>query len=480
MKKMIKLILCALVAAALLLPCAAAESPSDDVSGFNPFDPEGSAGVAGGELSPVAPAATPQAEGTPFVQDSATSMADPFGSNAGNAGGTVSAVPTPLPAINSGNNPFDSAAPAIPVPAQQVSKTMFVTASTVKITNRAESKARRLVTVSFGEQLAMTALQGDWAQVQTSKGLKGYCPISALSETDPNTMNKQMYAQMNSVVIHTTPSTKSGRVRILKKGDTVTMTAITSDGQWARVTDGSKFGFVPTMYLDDAPSAEGTPVWCNMGATELMVNPDAWVQVGTLSFGQPVHLVGYVANNTIAKVRNEKGAVAYCDINALTTADPATLSTPVYAQASGRVMCSDTGSSPNYYNINKNVRMTLLGVDPSGNWALVKQGKRKVYIPFVFLGNERPNRNFKVVVSNQDAPLYQSAKSGAAILGTLPMGTRLNLMGGEHNLMKVSTISDGTVQAVVGYIDMRFVYSETQVNTAVVNDNSDIASGFFQ
>ena len=215
----------------------------------------------------------------------------------------------------------------------------------------------------------------------------------------------------------------------LKKGDTITVVAITSDGRWCRVTDGVKNGFVPTVYLDDAPQATGTPVWCVAGSTAIIVNPDSWIEISKLSFGQEVFLVGYTSNNTVAKIRTAKGYVAYCDASALSTANPATLTTPVYAQVTGRILSSSTAEKARHYHINKNNRLTLLGIDSSQYWALVKQGRRKLYVPYIFVGTSRPGKNYKVVVTNQDAPMYQGPQANSAVLATLPMGTRLYLTG---------------------------------------------------
>ena len=478
--KWLKMIAWALLAG-MLATGALAESknPSDNVSGYNPFDPVSSEETD--SIPPTLPPVTAQPNATPLP------MTDPFG-----AGGTgTSAQPAPtamvpevaagtslLDPFGTGGSPLPGSAPAVPTAA-----VMYVTATSTRVRTRPAEKSGTVITLYFGDQVNVSATQGEWAQAQTTNGRSGYVALADISQVNPNTLNKQMYAQLAQVVVHRSPSTKSGRVRVLRRGDTVTLTAYTSDGKWARVTDGTKSGFVPSIYLDDAPQADGTPVWCSVGSTEVMVNPDGWTQITTLSYGQQAWLVGYTANNTVAKIRNGKGYVAYCDVNALTTADPATLSTPVYAQATGRVLSDGTGDNARHFNVNKGAKLTLLGIDPSSNWALVKQGKRKLYIPYVFLGTERIGRNYKVVISNQDAPLYQSAKADAAILGTLPMGTRLNLLGGDGFTARVATISDGTTQAVTGYISTRFLRPETPLNTtptAATPDTSDIAAGFFQ
>lgn len=499
--KAIKRFLCAAMAAALLMPAALGE-PSDDVSGYNPFDGSYI------EASPTASPVLSTNSGNPFVESntantgtqltaddlfgnnstfdtgaaSTNTASDPFGLNDDSTGATndpfgvggdstgavndpfgVAATPQPTATAKpvstvSGYNPFAAnTETAVVIPTNEV---MYVTESSVKLRGKAVENARVIGTVYFGQQLTVTGTQGDWAQVQNTNGATGYCLLSALSNANPNTMNKLMYVQVASAPLYRAPSQKMGRYRNVKKGDTVTMVAITSDGLWSRVTDGTNYGFIPTIYLDDTPSAQGTQVWCMSGSTAVMVNPEAWIQITTLSFGQSAFLVGYTSNNTVAKIRSAKGYVAYCDASALTTADPATLNTRVYVQATGKVLRTAIGGNGKLLNVNKNNQFILLGVDNSQQWALVRQGKTKRYIPYVFIGADRQGQNYRVVVTNQDAALYNSASATSGLLGTLPIGTRVNLIGGTGDFAQVATISDGVTPATTGYVELQYLRGE--------------------
>lgn len=368
----------------------------------------------------------------------------------------VTATPTPAPATVSGYNPFDNAQeqPMQAVPAGTV---MFVSASSTKLRATAADNGRVMSTAYFGQQLSVSATQGQWAQVTSANGKTAYCLLNDLTNTDPNTMSKQMYAQLNVTPLYKAPNQKTGRYRNLKKGDIVTQTAITSDGLWARVTDGTNTGFIPSIYLDDTPSAEGTPVWCMAGNTAVMVNPESWITITSLSFGQQCYLVGYVYDNTVAKIRSGKGYVAYCDASALTTADPATMNTPVYVQATGQLLGTTTGTNSKLMRVNKNSQLMLLGVDQSQVWALVRRGNRKLYIPYIYVSTERAGNNNRTVAVNQDVPLYSSASTDSNVLGTLPMGTRINLLGGDVNYAQVATVTDGLSQPVTGYVPVSYL-----------------------
>ncbi len=471
----------------LLIPVGIAEPGEDtDLGGYNPFasgDTDSAAATDGAAASTnlfesdgasatgavAEPVIGTSQNADPLANNAASVVNDPFG-----VGGSVTtaapvvndpfgvgtaATPAPVQPTETigGYNPFDAtAAPA----AVQTNTVMYVAAASARLYKKADEKSRRMGVLNFGDQVTVTATQGDWAQVSSAKGTKAFCKLSDLSAANPNVMNKAMYAQLARVPVYRKPAKRSGRVKNLKKGDTITAVAITSDGLWYRVTDGAKYGFVPTVYLDDAPQATGTPVWCASGSTAVMVNPDSWIEIGKLSFGQEVFLVGYTSNNTVAKIRTSKGYVAYCDASALSTANPATLTTPVYAQVSGKILSSSTADNARHYHINKNNRLTLLGIDNSQFWALVKQGRRKLYVPYIFVGTSRPGKNYKVVVTNQDAPMYQGPQANSAVLATLPMGTRLYLTGIGASGAKVTTVSDGVTQAVNGYVPLQYLRSE--------------------
>ena len=426
------------------------EDPAAQADTYNPFVDAANSATPNPGATPIPDAAAPASGAT----DSAAFSFD-TGSQAQEGANLFANTPAPVTTANpgigstavSGYNPFDpNSAPQAAVPTAMI---MFVSASTVKIRRSANDNAGVLATAAFGQQLSVTATQGEWAQIANVKGRAGYCQLSALTSTDPNTMAKTMYAQLKRVPFYRMPARNAGKLRWLSQGDTVTVTAISSDGLWSRATDGSNYGFIPTIYLDDAPSAQGTPMWCADGATAVLVNPENWTEITKLSFGQPVAVVGYVSNNTIAKIRSGKGYVAYCAAGALTAADPATMNTPVYTQVGGKLLFSSADSNSKARQIGKNVRMTLLGVDSSQYWALVKFNGRKYYTPYVLVGQTRLGTANRVVVTMQETPLYRSATES---MGALQANTRLYLTGFSGTAAQVSTIPDGVTAVSSGFV----------------------------
>jgi len=479
--------LCALLAAALLLtaaPFAMAESgnpfeePAADTG--SPFDAPAAADSANlfedtgtsqpaGDIfgiasTPVpvatqapAPTATIDAAAlfnldTPAPAIGSSANADPFAGATASSDPFASGLATSIP----GYNPFD---PDSQPPQQAVAanSAMFVTASTTKIRRRADDYGRVIMTVPFGTQLTVSGTQEEWAAVTSPTGKSGYCLLADLSASDPNTLSKAMYVQTKRVSMNRMPVQRSRRYRWLNQGDTVTMTAISSDGLWARVSDGANYGFVPTIALDDMPAGQSTPMWCADASTPVLVNPDSWKQIGSLSLGQSVGLVGYIENNTIAKVRSASGYVAYCAASALSATDPASMNTPVYTQVSGRILYRSASEEARTANIGKNARLTLLGVDSSQYWALVKYGRRKFYVPYVLVGPSRLGKGSRTVVTTQDVQLYRNNNE---VIATLPTGTRLYLTAAQGSTARVATIADGVNPSQTGFVALQSIRGE--------------------
>ena len=388
---------------------------------------------------------------------SADTGANPFGTDAASVPGSSEAGPAIGTSSIPGYNPFDpNSTPSVET-AVPTSMAMFVTASTVRIRRQPDETSGTLMTVAFGQQIQVTATQGEWAQIANVKNRTGYCQLKDLSSTDPNTMAKQMYAQFNRLPVYRTPSRRSGKLKWLKQGDVITVTAITSDGIWYRVTDGSKYGFVPTIYLDEAQASQGTPMWCAEAATAVLVNPDNWTEISKLSLGQQVSVVGYVENNTIAKIRSAKGYVAYCSASALSNANPATMNTPVYTQVSGRILFRNADLNGKSVGVGKNARLTLLGLDTTQFWALVKYNGRKYYTPYVLLGPARLGKGYRTVVTTQDTSLYRSATD---VAGTIAANTRLYLTGFSGTAAQVATVTDGTTPQSQGFVQLTDIRAE--------------------
>ena len=369
---------------------------------------------------------------------------------------TPGPVVTPAPVDPAIADPFGiesrGAEPEAAAPIGDISpgSQVYVSIGMLPLRETTSRDAGVVAVAALGQKLTVSAAQGEWARIQLEDGRMAYCETSGLALEDPVTLSRQVFAQMGGVNIHAAPSDDAQVIRVLNMGDVVTLTAVTSDGLWSRVTDGANTGFARTVCLDEAPAGAGTPVWCAVGATPVMVNPDHWTEIMRLSFGQPVELAGYWGGSSrIARIRTSGGYVAYCASSALTAADPLTMRATVYAQAGGSILFERPWTDAATASVSKGEAMTALGVDATQTWTLVEYGGRRAFIPYIFIGTAGPGDNARVVTAIRDTPFYSAP---GEIASTLPYGTRLYLVGGSAGIAAVYTIGDAGAPQDPGYV----------------------------
>jgi len=135
------------------------------------------------------------------------------------------------------------------VPAQAAARAVYVVSNTLPVYRSPSTGARVLGTMAFGEVMRCTAISGNWARVYNSSGAMGYCLKSGISVINPNTLNKKIYIKANSVAVHRYPSSSSRVMMRLKLNASFTWVGTTRDGKWARLKNGSHYGFVPVQYI---------------------------------------------------------------------------------------------------------------------------------------------------------------------------------------------------------------------------------------
>ena len=139
--------------------------------------------------------------------------------------------------------------------------TVYVSDTTLVCYAENNTASSVMGTLSFGESLICTGVGEGWARVTNSSNKVGFCKLSGLSETDPNTSNVALYAQSSGVKVYTKASTSSTVLSTLSLNSKVTAIAKSSDNAWVRLKNGSTYGyalsenFATTPVQDDANSA---------------------------------------------------------------------------------------------------------------------------------------------------------------------------------------------------------------------------------
>lgn len=124
---------------------------------------------------------------------------------------------------------------------KKVSKTSYVCNSTAKVYASASTSSSVKATVVYGAKCTVSATDGSFSKI-TSGSTTGYIKTSALTDKNPNTLNKKVYPQSKTITVYNYPSTSAGKASV-SYSTALTATA-QYDSNWLRVTYDGKVAFV--------------------------------------------------------------------------------------------------------------------------------------------------------------------------------------------------------------------------------------------
>jgi len=130
-------------------------------------------------------------------------------------------------------------------PIQEINPvTVYVSDTTLVFYAENNTSSSVLGTLSFGESLTCTGTGEGWARVINSGGKTGFCKLSGLTESNPNTGSVVLYAQSSGVKVYSKASTSSSVLDTLDLNAKVTAVATSDDKNWLRLKNGSAYGYV--------------------------------------------------------------------------------------------------------------------------------------------------------------------------------------------------------------------------------------------
>ena len=265
------------------------------------------------------------------------------------------------------------------------SKTVYVASNTLKVYQKASSSSKTLGTMSYGEKMSCTAVDGSWAQVKNGDGDVGYCKKSGLTTDNPNTMDAKVYLSKSGVKVYEKPSTSSD---VLFKStssnldDSYTAVARTEDGDWYRLKNGKHYGYVRDKYVVFAKDKEAE----EEKEAEKELNETVYIDKATLkiynkasSSGKVLGTMGYgekltrmSVDGSWAKVRNSGGETGYCRNSSLTEKNPNNKDLALYAKKDGvKIYQLPDDDSDVVAKLSKGEGMTLVA-EVSSSWDRVK------------------------------------------------------------------------------------------------------------
>ena len=131
--------------------------------------------------------------------------------------------------------------------ATKVNKTSYVKSATADVYEKASTSSEKKGVLVFGDKCTVSEIDGSFSKVKCGS-VTGYVKTSSLTDTNPNTVNKKVYPQSNSIKVYAYPSTSAQSVSV-SYSTALTCTA-KYDSTWLRVTYGSKVAFVKASDVD--------------------------------------------------------------------------------------------------------------------------------------------------------------------------------------------------------------------------------------
>ncbi len=268
--------------------------------------------------------------------------------------------------------------------------TVYISANTLVAYAKPSTSSKSLGTMSYGESMKLVDVDDGWAKIKNSSGATGYCKYGGLTTVNPNSLNVTMYAKSNGVKLYAKPLTSAKVSRTVNLNDTMTVVAVTEDGDWARVSLGSgKYAYVQTKFIAAAkPDGDGGDIidiskkTVYISATTLAVyasTSTSSTSLGTMSFGESLTCDG--ANSTWARVINSAGAVGYCKLSGLTETNPNSYSVTLYAQSNSvKVYKKASTSSTVLTTVGLNAKLTGVAINSDNTWIRLKSGSEYGYV----------------------------------------------------------------------------------------------------
>lgn len=340
--------------------------------------------------------------------------------------------------------------------------TVYIVSNTLKAYASASTSSKSLGTMSYGESMTLLATSGSWARIRNASGAVGYCLASGLSTKNPNSYNEKIYINANNVPIYRKPLTSSGVMMKLKLNSSYTAVAITADGAWTRLKNGSAYGYIQSKYISgsiiedepeidipvEIPSEEVTEtVYAAENTVRFYAEPDSTSKaLGTMSFGQSLGLIS--VDDGWAKVKNDNSTIGYCRYMDITRYDPNTLSTALYAVRDGvKVYTQPVDGAGVASTLQINAALTMVAATPDGQWARLSMGGGQYAYGLLADFSEKkvaeddsPIKDITpktVYVISTALPCYAQNNTSSKILGTMSFGESFTCTGSGEGWARI-------------------------------------------
>ena len=170
--------------------------------------------------------------------------------------------------------------------------------------------------------------------------------------------------------------------------------------------------------------------------------------MGTMSYGEKFTCVA--TSGDWAKIKNDKGAVAYCKKSGLSTENPNNLNGKVTINtANTKVYAKPLTSAKVMMKLKKGSKYTAKAVTADGKWYRLQNGKYYGYVLSKYIddgssgGNNDNSFSQTVYVTANSAKVYKSPSTSSSVRGTMYFGQKLTCTNISGNWAKVKGTYSG-------------------------------------
>ncbi len=268
------------------------------------------------------------------------------------------------------------------IPADAESIRVYVSANILKCYASNSTSADQLGTLGYGESATCLAYDGTWAIIEAN-GVKACCKVDGLTTRNPNTGSLTAYVAPGGAKAYTRPGTSYKSAEI-SGGTKLTVVAMTPDKEWCRVKKSGTYAYMKTDDLTtEKPSAktESKPVTAYIADETVTVYSSASASSGRLTYAAYGEKVTCTAvDGSWAKIEYN-GVTGWCSVKKLTTDNPNTYSTTVYAAKSGVIVYSHpSASSDAISTLSQGDSLTALCITPDGSWLRITASGKYGYV----------------------------------------------------------------------------------------------------
>lgn len=278
------------------------------------------------------------------------------------------------------------------VPTEAESIRVYVSANVLKCYASNSTSAEVLGTLGYGESVTCLAYDGTWAIIEAN-GVKACCKVSGLTTKNPNTGSLTAYVVSGGAKAYSRPST-SYKSASVNSGTSVTVLAITPDKEWCRVKKGDTYAYMKSGDLTTEKPAEKNE---SKPVTAYIADESVYVYASASSSSTKRAYASYGEKVTCTAVSGSWAKIEYNGLTGwvytskLTTTNPNTHSTDVYASQSGVIVYTRPSTSANTMcTLAKGDSLTAVCITPDGSWLRVTANGKYGYVRKSYMSLNKP------------------------------------------------------------------------------------------